>query len=131
MKKVIENVLKLGDYDLTDILRKINIFWVRGMLTDDDYNTLISIAQNNASPSNSVDIMAKFDDIEHRLRALEKELILESDTDKYPEYIEGKWYYAGDKITFDSSSYICVAPDGVACVWSPSAYPPYWEEINQ
>ena len=128
MKKVIEDVLKLGDYDLADILRKIDTLWVRGVLTDDEYNTLNSIARDNAKPSNSVDVMARFDDIERRLRALEGKETAEGEVEGYPEYQDGNWYYKGDKCFFEGATYTCVAPDGVVCVWSPSAYPTYWEK---
>ena len=45
----------------------------------------------------------------------------------YPPFIENKWYYNGDKCSENGSNYTCIAPDGVACVWSPSAYPAYWK----
>lgn len=130
MRKVIEDVLKLGDYDLADILRKIDTLWVRGVLTDDEYNTLNSIARDNAKPSNSVDVMARLDDIERRLRALEGKETAEDEAEEYPKYTDGKWYYNGDKVAFDGKTYVCIAPEGVACVWSPSAYPSYWEVVS-
>lgn len=37
-------------------------------------------------------------------------------------------YHAGDKITFEGAHYICIVPEGVACVWSPAEYPAYWEK---
>ena len=53
----------------------------------------------------------------------------EPDAEEYPEYEVGKWYYAGDKISFNGSNYVCIAPDGAVCVWSPADYPAYWEEL--
>lgn len=41
----------------------------------------------------------------------------------------GKWYYNGDKITFEGVKYKCIAPDGVVCMWSPKEYPVYWELV--
>lgn len=45
------------------------------------------------------------------------------------EYVIGKWYYAGDRITYKGAVYQCIAPNGVVCVWSPDDYPAYWEAV--
>ena len=56
---------------------------------------------------------------EERLNALERVSM--------QAYQSGTWYYRGDRVTFDEKVYICVAPAGVVCVWSPSEYPVYWQ----
>lgn len=38
-------------------------------------------------------------------------------------------YYNGDAITFEGDKYICIAPDGIAYVWSLTVYPAYWEKV--
>ena len=48
---------------------------------------------------------------------------------EYPEYVVGKWYYNGDKVSFKGKNYECIAPSGVVCTWSPEGYPTYWQEI--
>ena len=53
----------------------------------------------------------------------------EEPTESYEEYTVGKWYYNGNKVSFDGKNYNCIAPEGVVCVWSPTEYPAYWEEI--
>lgn len=128
MYSVVENVLKQGGYNLTDIIRKIDSLWLKGSLNDDEKDRLISIAQNGAKTENSLDVFAKLDELEKRIRALEGNA--DEETETYPEYQDGKWYYSGDKCSFDGANYICIAPDGVVCVWSPSAYPTYWEKAK-
>lgn len=53
---------------------------------------------------------------------------------EYPEWKQPTGahdaYYNGDKVTFEGSKYICIAPDGVACTWSPTQYPTYWEKVE-
>ena len=44
------------------------------------------------------------------------------------EYVDGTWYYRGDSVTYAGNVYTCVAPEGVVCVWSPAAFPTYWEK---
>ena len=58
--------------------------------------------------------------VEERLSILEKQISV-------PGYIAGTWYYRGDRVTFNGGVYTCIAPDGVACVWSPTEYPLYWK----
>ena len=129
MYNIVENVLKQGGYNLNDIIRKIDSLWVQGTFTDDERESLLSLARGGAKKENSLDVLAKFDEFERRIRALENNTNVPEDTEEYPEYQDGKWYYKNDKATFDGEKYICIAPDGVVCVWSPSAYPAYWEKV--
>ena len=61
--------------------------------------------------------------VEERLTALEK-------TVTAAQYVAGTWYYRGDNVKFDSEVYTCIAPAGVACVWSPAEYGAYWQKRN-
>ena len=61
----------------------------------------------------------------------ELEESIESETVVYPDYVVGKWYYRGDVVAFNGKNYTCIAPDGVVCVWSPTEYPVYWEQITE
>jgi hypothetical protein len=125
MYSIVENVLKQGGYNLADIIRKIESLWVKGSLTDDEKDSLLSIARNGAKIENSLDVLAKFNDLENRVRLLEDG---KTDGEEITEYVSGKWYYTGDKISFEGESYMCIAPEGIVCVWSPKDYPAYWEK---
>lgn len=57
--------------------------------------------------------------LEERVTALEKAAA-------YAAYVPGTYYYRGDKVSLDGVNYVCVAPEGVVCVWSPKEYPAYW-----
>lgn len=45
------------------------------------------------------------------------------------EYVPGRIYYNGDEVLFEGEKYICVAPDGVQCVWNPTQQPKHWQLI--
>lgn len=128
MYSAVENVLKNGGYNLNDIIRKIDILWVKGSFTDEERNNLLLLARDGAKTENDIDVLAKLNELENRVRLLEKGIDASEDTEEYPEWQDGKWYYNGDKCSFEGANYVCVAPDGVVCVWSPSVYPPYWEK---
>lgn len=132
MYEVVKNVIRSGSYDLSDILKKLDTLWIQGSLTDDQREELSAMARDGADPKNSVDLAEKLKDHEQRLRALEEKLENADsgdteETEAYPEYVAGKWYYAGDKCSEGGVNYVCAAPEGQVCTWSPSEYPAYWE----
>lgn len=89
---------------------------------------LVKLAREKADISQEVDILAKLEDHEQRLRKLEEGG--SEPSDEYPEYIVGHWYYKDDKITFNGKKYICIAPEGQVCTWSPDDYPAYWQLVE-
>ena len=129
MYQIIKNVIERGGYDLTVILQKIKTLWVNGNITDEQYNELLGLARSGAQTKDSIDIIARLNDLESRVRALESNTQTETPTEEYPEFVVGKWYYNGDKCSFSGKNYICKAPTGAVCVWSPTDYPAYWEEV--
>ncbi len=130
MFKIFKNVIETGRFDLTDMLKKIDTNWVQGKLSDVEKTELITLAQGFATPEQSVDLMKKIEELEKRVIALEKGVSSDGGVEEYPEYISGKWYYSGNKITFEGKKYSCIAPDGVVCVWNPTEYPAYWELVK-
>lgn len=133
MQKIIEKVIESKNFELSDILKKIDILWVQGSITEEVKKILADKARNNANMQNSMDILAKLEELDKRVKALEAqaETETEEDSTSYPEYEPGKWYYAGDKVTFDGKVHECTAPEGQVCTWSPSEYPAYWKAVTE
>lgn len=127
-KSIIKDVIAGGGYDLPALLEKIETLWLRGELTADECEELKEQARAGASAQNSVDILLKLQELETRIKKLEAQG--DSTEAAAEEYVAGKWYYAGDKCRENGIDYVCTAPDGVVCVWSPSAYPAYWNEVT-
>lgn len=127
MYEIIENVLNRGGYDLKGITDKINKLWIEEKLTDTERETLLNKARGNADSTYSIDIMQKLNEIEQRVRAIENNETTNTD-ETIGDYVAGKWYYNGDKCTFEGETYVCIAPEGAVCVWSPTEYPTYWEK---
>ena len=128
MFEIVKNVIGTGRYELTVLLGKIDTLWVRGALTDEQHDELVRLAQRGADVENSVDIIAKLAELEARIAALETP---GGETEEYPEYVIGKWYYNGDKITYGGKRYVCTAPAGAVCTWNPDEYPAYWSEAAE
>ena len=139
MQKIIEKVIESKNYELSDMLKKIDTLWIQGSIDEEMRKSLSDKARNNANVQNSLNIILKLEEMDRRLKALEDakaETETGTETEEptetiYPEFVVGKWYYTGDRITFDGKNYVCIAPDGATCVWSPSEYPVYWEELEQ
>lgn len=129
MKTIFENVINTENYDLKDILAKINIHHIEGNISDEDREELIALARSKAWASNSIDILHKLEELDLRVKALEEGNTTDP-KEEYPPYTVGKWYYNGDKCSENNVNYICIAPEGVVCVWSPSEYPAYWESAQ-
>ena len=125
MYSIIKKVIDRGEYDLNSIMAKVNTLWAEGSLDDGQREELIASARGGADNRNSVDVLAKLEELDRRVKALEDGNTEQSE--EVPAFVVGKWYYAGDVCTFDGVKYTCIAPDGVVCVWSPVDYPAYWQ----
>ena len=130
MKNVIKKVIESKNYELSDMLKKIDTLWVQGSISEDAKKILADKARNNANVQNSMDILAKLEELDKRVKELEdaqaNNETEEPTEETYPEYEVGKWYYNGNKVMFEGVAYECTAPEGVVCVWSPLEYPAYW-----
>ena len=127
MYDVIRDVINTRRYVLADMLHKIDTLWAQGDLDDEQRTELIALARDNADMAQEVNALARIEELEHRVRALETGSTEPGEA--YPDYVVGKWYYSGDKITFEGGKYKCIAPDGAVCTWSPTEYPAYWELV--
>ena len=128
MYDVIRDVINTQRYVLADMLHKIDTLWAQGDLDDEQRKELIALARDKADMAQEVNVLARLEELEQRVRALETGSAEPGEA--YPDYVVGKWYYSGDKITFEGGKYNCIAPDGAVCTWSPTEYPTYWELVG-
>lgn len=150
MYSILKQVIEEQGYVLGEMLERINTFSARGKITVDEQEELIELARANARAEDEVDLYAKVVELEQLVKALQEEVELlkqageepvepEEPTDPeepeepvlYPEYVAGKWYYAGDVCSENGENFVCVAPDKQVCTWSPSQYPAYWEKVTE
>ena len=139
MYQTIKNVINSLRYELGDMLTKIDTIWIQGDLTDEQRTELVTLAQENAQPENSyAPLQEQVDKLADDLAALASRVtVLEGGetepVDEYPAYVQPTGahdaYHNGDKVTYNSTKYVCIAPEGVACVWNPDTYPAYWQAV--
>lgn len=158
MYEVFKSVITSGNYELSDILTKIDTIWVQGQITDEQRTELVELARQNADPEqsyaplqkqidtlfvNMAEVSTQVSENTANIKAI-KDKLAEQGTevpepepepgDEYPAWKQPTGahdaYYKDDKMTFtDGNKYICISPEGVACVWSPVEYPTYWQLV--
>lgn len=144
MYEIIKSVIESKDYELRDILYKINKMWIEAQISEDEKTELDELARTNAQAENSYaslqeqvnTIYNELDSIKSRLSALESTGESPEEptepVEEYPEYVQPTGahdaYKVGDKITYNGKKYICKL-DG--CVWTPDDYPQGWEEVSE
>lgn len=144
MYEIIRNVILSKDFELRDILYKINKMWIEAQISEEEKTELDELARENAVAENSYaslqdqvnNIYSEIDSIKNRLSVLESTEGTEEPTepsepvDEYPEYQQPTGahdaYKIGDKITYNDKKYVCKLDN---CVWNPDEYPAGWEEV--
>lgn len=142
MYKIIKNVIESKDYELRDMLYKINKMYIESNITEEQKTELDELARTNANAENSYapiqeqieNINIRIDNLESRINKLEgtegePSEPSEPSEEEYPEYVQPTGahdcYNTGSKITFKGEKYTCLV-DG--CVWSPEEYPQGWKK---
>lgn len=147
MYEIIKNVIESKDYELRDMLYKINKMYIESYITEDQKTDLDELARTNANAENSYapvqeqidNTNARIDSLEDRVAKLENSETGEGTegepaeppvTDEYKEYVQPTGahdcYNTGDKISFNGKKYVCKIN---GCVWDPNTYPAGWEEV--
>lgn len=140
MYDIIKNVIESKDYELRDMLYKINKMYIESNITEDEKTELDELARTNANAENSYapiqeqieNINVRIDNLESRINKLEgtEGEPSEPSEEEYPEYVQPTGahdaYKIGDKITYNGKKYICKLDN---CVWNPDEYPAGWQEV--
>ena len=134
MFKIFKNVIENSDFDLRDILKKIEESYIKSDLSEEEKTSLEELAREKAKPENSyASLQEQINQLAERILKIEKSLEGESggeETEEYPEYVQPTGshdaYHVGDKVTFNGKKYVCKLDN---CVWSPQEYPSAWEEV--
>ena len=142
MYEIIKNVILAGNYELVDILYKINKMYIESVITEEQKQELDELARTNAKAENSYaplqeqvnDLYSKYDELKQEIAELKGEDTEEptepEPVDEYPEFVQPTGahnaYNVGDKITYNGKKYICQIN---GCVWAPDVYPQGWQEV--
>lgn len=132
MYDILKTIIESGDYEVTDILHKIDVFFAEGKLSEEQRDELIGLAEEGAvAPNPPVDgrldaIDAKIADLTARIEKLEG---TGPGPSEYPEYDVYAVYNSGDRCTYKGSVYEWIHP--TAGNWAPDAYPAAWKKVEE
>lgn len=139
MKEIFNNVINSGDFELKDILFKIDESYIKNRISKEEKEELEANARTNANPHNSyAENSVLIAELFKRIEKLENAVFVEEDPseeeviDEYPSYVQPTGahdsYNIGDKVTYNDKKYACLIDN---CVWSPDTYPAAWELIEE
>lgn len=137
MFKIFKNVIENSDFDLRDILKKIEESYIKSDISEEEKTNLEELAREKAKPENSyASLQEQIDELAERILKIEEALKEDSSdgeegtTEEYPEYVQPTGahnaYKIGDKVTFKGEKYTCNIN---SCVWSPETYPKAWIKV--
>lgn len=141
MYTIISNVIKSGNYELNDMLRKIDTIWMQGSLTDEERGELAELAQSNADPAKSyAPLQEQINQAFDRIKALEGRMAKleageEPEPEEWPEWYQ--WdgvgpipWQNGSKCTHNGVRYISRVDNNV---WEPGGegvHENIWEAVE-
>lgn len=141
MFDIIKKVIETKDFDLRDILHKINKMYIENHITEEQKEILDNLSRENAKAENSyAPLQKQIDALAERVSVLENAIKKEEIEDKenieqveeYPDYVQPTGghdaYHMGDKVTFEGKKYECLIDN---CVWTPTDYPQGWKEFEE
>ena len=133
----LKNIINSGSFQLDSMKTRLENLAAHGDITPEQKEELLNDARTKADAANEIDVRKMLLEHANRIRALEAKLGMgdtpETDEDGaeiVPDFVVGKTYYNGDKVTWKGSVYECIAPEGAVCVWSPDDYPTYWQKVE-
>lgn len=148
MRDLIAEAISAGGYDLTYMLRQIEMLWLEGSVDSTERDELKDMARSHAVPEDSyapdsqriLSLESALRDLEARVSALEASDPAANDGSDEPsdgpalppEYTRPTGahdaYMTGDTVTYAGKVWECLI-DG--CVWSPGDYPAAWREVGR
>ena len=144
MYEIIKSVIQSKDYELRDMLYKINKMYIESAITEAQKTELDELARINAVAENSYatakeqieNIYKEIESIKADIKELKKEnnqeITSTEPENEYPLYKQPQGshdaYKVAEKVTYNSKKYICKLDN---CVWSPEEYPQGWELVER
>ena len=95
MKDFLENIIRTGNYVLSEMEERIEKLYALGKLTTEELDELLALAADNARDSMQIDVTAKLKELEDRVFALEHK---EPD---YAVWVPGYVTKQGETVKFD------------------------------
>lgn len=148
MYDIIKDLINNKNYQLVDMIAKINKLWLEYQLTDEQRDELIELANaniniDNEKPElqNQIDTLSDYikNTLEPRIKALEEGQAVEPPPEEeYPAWVAydgvvNMGYDYGDKVSHNGFNWINML-QGMKNIWEPGASgidERYWKKIEE
>ena len=124
MKELIEQVIQMGNYDLTQLLDTIDRYHIEGRLSDDERMELYMTARKGAEPD--YDYKGEIDALWAAIRELQKTVappgLTRNGRNSCSPPTRAQPTRWATKVTFRGERYVCILAH---CVWVPRIIPPH------
>lgn len=100
MYESIKDIIESGNYELADILKKINTVWLKGYITEEEMEELETLARENANTDSSIDVINKLKEIDLKIQEFDTRITKlenpegeepeEPTEETYPAFVKGK-----------------------------------------
>ncbi len=119
-------VIQSGEYNLSDLTKKIDTLWLKSYLTDDERDSLTKLAIEKASPDAGLPSFSeRMASLEKRVSKLEGNLSSggDSGSSDWPEWVQPTGahdaYAKGSQVTHHGEKYVSQID---ANVWEPGVF---------
>lgn len=148
MYNIIKDLIDNKNYQLVDMIAKINKLWIEYQLTDEQRDELIELANANVDVDNEkpelqqqIETLSDYirNTLEPRIKALEDGQVTETPVEEeYPKWkkynaVTHLGYNYGDKVTHNGFKWINML-QGMKNIWEPGADgidERYWKKIEE
>ena len=133
MRNLISGQIERGEFNLTDIIERINYLYAAGELSADDREYLINKAREKAVENVAIDAKKEILGLWATVQKLQRQ-VEGTKRDGWPEFKQptgySDAYLEGDRVTWNGEHYICLMDN---CLCDPDTYPAGWrkEEVNK
>ena len=69
---ILKNVIESKDFELNDMLLKIDTIWIQGGISDEQKDELKGLARDNADPTKTITLYKTLENLDARVRKLEE-----------------------------------------------------------
>ena len=123
MRRIFENVIRSGKFDLTTMLQKIDEYHVMGKLKDTDRDELYAMARGDAKPV--YDVQLEIEKLWAAIRALQGGGASGGEAKAFVQPTGAHdAYNTGDRVLYKGTVYVCRREN---CVWAPDVPPYAWD----
>lgn len=135
MRDVIARQIDCANFNLADMIGRIEYYHVAGRLTNNEMEELIRRAQDKAMESLEIEPKTEILALWEAVHSLQDQVTalqgVQEDPEQYPPFVQPSGahdaYRQGQGCTYNGKHYVSLIDNNT---WAPDVYPQGWEEVE-